>query len=137
MSPDRSATVVPFPTTFSPAVATEADDEPDATEESVAPADHRDWAWVEEWRTGDEPTPWAYGLAVALFAALVVAIAVVVLSAGLAGNPVVAVLVNLVVAAGLVPAIWLSRELPVLRWIGVGAALGVLVGWVAAVGLLG
>ncbi|TKV62302.1 DUF2537 domain-containing protein [Nakamurella flava] len=68
---------------------------------------------------------------------LVVGIAIVVLSDGLSGNPVVAVLVNLLVAAGLVPAIWLSRELPVLRWIGLGAAVGVVAGWITAIGMVG
>lgn len=136
----RIATVVPFPqrpdTIEHPDPAGEGDDgEPDA-DESAGVADHRDWAWVQEWRDGGEPTPWAPGLAVAAFATLVVGIAVVVLSDGLAENTVVAVLVNLLVAAGLVPAIWLSRELPVLRWIGLGAAVGVLGGWVVAIGMV-
>jgi len=59
-----------------------------------------------------------------------------VLSAGLADRPIVAVLVNLLVAGGLAPAIWLSRELPVLRWIAAGATIGVVAGWITAVLLL-
>ena len=59
-----------------------------------------------------------------VFSALVVGVAVWVLAAGLSDRPVVAVLVNLLVAGGLAPAIWLSRGLPVLRWMGAGAAAG-------------
>ena len=99
-------------------------------------AERTDWAWVEEWRAGNEPTPWATGLVLAVFAALVVGVAVWVLAAGLSDRPVVAVLVNLLVAGGLAPAIWLSRGLPVLRWIGAGAAAGIVIGWIAALLML-
>ena len=99
-------------------------------------SDRADWAWVEEWRSGAEPTPWATGLVLTAFCALVVGVAIWVLCAGLADRPVIAVLVNLLVAAGLAPAMWLSRGLPVLRWIAAGAALGVVGGWVAAVLML-
>ncbi|MET0864350.1 MAG: DUF2537 domain-containing protein [Nakamurella sp.] len=98
--------------------------------------DHRDWAWVEEWRSGQEPTPWATGLVLAAFSALVVGVAIWVLCAGLADRPVIAVLINVLVAAGLSPAIWLSKDLPVLRWIAAGAALGVVGGWLAAILML-
>jgi hypothetical protein len=91
----------------------------------------RDWAWVEEWREGGEPTPWGPGLAIAAFTAFLVASAVYVLSTGLSSRPLVAVVVNLVVVAGLCPALWLSRGLPVLRWIAGGAAAGVLAAWVS------
>ena len=40
------------------------------------------------------------------------------------------------VAGGLAPAIWLSRKLPVLRWIAAGATIGVVAGWMTAVLLL-
>lgn len=100
-------------------------------------ADEReDWAWVREWRAGQEPTPWATGVPLAVFAALIVGVAVWVLSAGLADRPVVAVLVNLLVAGGLTPAMWLSRNLPVLRWIAAGAAAGIVIGWVGAILML-
>jgi Protein of unknown function (DUF2537) len=98
--------------------------------------DRADWVWVQEWRAGREPTPWATGLGLTAFSALVVGVAVWVLSAGLADRPIVAVLVNLLVAGGLAPAIWLSRELPVLRWIAAGATIGVVAGWITAVLLL-
>lgn len=89
----------------------------------------RDWAWVEEWREGGEPMPWGPGLAVATFTALLVASAVYVLSSGLSNKPLLAIGVNIVVVAGLCPALWLSRGLPVLRWIAGGAAAGVLAAW--------
>ncbi len=95
-----------------------------------------DWAWVEEWRAAREPAPWASGLALAGFSALVVGVAVWVLSAGLANSPVLAIGVNLLVAGGLAPAMWLSRGLPVLRWIALGSAVGVLAGWVCALTML-
>jgi hypothetical protein len=110
-----------------------ADDQEDLDSD---PADRDDWAWVEEWRSGQEPTPWATGLPLAAFSALIVGVAIWVLSAGLSDRPVVAVLVNLLVAGGLAPAIWLSRGLPVLRWIAAGCAGGVVVGWVSAIMML-
>ena len=91
---------------------------------------------MQEWRAGQEPTPWATGIALAVFSALVVGIAVWVLSAGLADRPVIAVLVNLLVAGGLTPAIWLSRGLPVLRWIAAGTVAGIVIGWVCAILML-
>jgi hypothetical protein len=109
-----------------------AGDDSDAADDT----DRTDWAWVQEWRAGNEPTPWATGLVLTVFTALVVGVAVWVLAAGLSDRPVVAVLVNLLVAGGLTPAIWLSRGLPVLRWIGGGAAAGIVIGWVAAVLML-
>lgn len=95
-----------------------------------------DWPWVAEWRAGGEPTPWVTGLALAIFAALLVGVAGWVLSAGLSDRPIVAVVVNLLVAGGLAPAIWLSRDLPVLRWIAGGTLAGILCGWTAALLML-
>ena len=95
-----------------------------------------DWAWVEEWRAGREPVPWASGLGLAGFSALLVGVAVWVLSAGLAGSPALAIGVNVLVAGGLAPAMWLSRGLPVLRWIALGCAIGVLAGWYCALTML-
>lgn len=116
-----------------PGVASPLDQDQDL---SAAPAEREDWVWVQEWRAGQEPTPWATGIALAVFSALLVGVAVWVLSAGLADRPVIAVLVNLLVAAGLTPAIWLSRGLPVLRWIAGGAAAGIIIGWVSAILML-
>jgi hypothetical protein len=101
-----------------------------------AQSQREEWAWVQEWRAGHEPTPWASGIGLAVFTALVVGVAVWVLSAELADRPVVAIGVNLLVAGGLAPAMWLSRGLPVLRWIAAGAAIGVICGWVSALLML-
>lgn len=89
----------------------------------------RDWAWVEEWREGGEPMPWGPGLAIATFTGFLVASAVYVLCSGLSSRPLVAIGVNVLVVGGLCPALWLSRGLPVLRWIAGGAAAGVLAAW--------
>ena len=94
-------------------------------------SDQRDWAWVEEWREGGEPMPWGPGLAIAAFTGFLVASAVYVLCSGLSARPLVAIGVNIVVVAGLCPALWLSRGLPVLRWIAGGAAAGVLLAWIS------
>lgn len=90
-----------------------------------------DWAWIEEWREGGEPTPWGPGLIISAFVAVLVATAVYVITAGLADRPVFALIANLVVVAGLSPALWLSRGLPVLRWVALGGAAGVVVAWIA------
>lgn len=99
-------------------------------------AGEQDWPWVAEWRASDEATPWATGVPLAAFAALLAGVAIWVLSAGLADRPVLAIVLNLLVAGGLAPAMWLSRRLPVLRWFAVGAAVGVVGGWVAALMML-
>lgn len=119
------------------------DDVPADANGSTAPAGaaeedggREDWVWVREWRAGHEPTPWVTGVPLAVFSAVLVAVAVWVLSAGLSDRPVVAVLVNLLVAGGLTPAMWLSRNLPVLRWIAAGAAAGIVIGWVSAILML-
>ncbi len=102
----------------------------------VAEDESRDWAWVAEWRESGEAPPWATGLPLAAFAAVLAGVAVWVLSAGLAGRPVLAIALNVLVAAGLAPAMWLCREVPVLRWFAAGAAVGVVAGWIAALVML-
>jgi hypothetical protein len=70
-------------------------------------------------------------LALSGFVAFLVASAVYVLCDGLSDHPIVAVGVNVLVAGGLGPALWLSRSLPVLRWIAGGAVLGVVGAWLS------
>jgi hypothetical protein len=91
----------------------------------------RDWAWVEEWRAGGEPTPWVPGIAFAAFVALLIGTAVYVLSSGLRDAPLWAFLSNIVAAAFLAPALWMARRLPVFRWISLGGFVGVIVAWLA------
>ncbi|WP_395728272.1 DUF2537 domain-containing protein [Nakamurella sp.] len=114
--------------------ALRVDDEP--VDDHAVDDEAHEWAWVAEWRDSGEPAPWGTGLPLAAFAALLAAVAIWVLSAGLADRPVLAVALNLLVAGGLVPAMWLSRNLPVLRWFAIGAAVGVVGGWIAALMML-
>ena len=112
---------------------TETEPAPDAWSAPSAPlAERPEWGWVAEWRRSAEPTPWAQGVTLATFSALVIGAAVYVLAAGLADQPLVAVAVNIVVAGGLTPAVWYSRDLPVLRWVGVGAVFGIVAAWIGA-----
>ena len=113
------------------AQAWDTSDEPFRTDEPV------DWAWIEEWRAGGEPVPWGPGLVLSGFAMALVASAVYVLSAGLSDRPIIAIGVNVLVAGGLAPALWLSRSIPVLRWIAGGAAFGVLLAWLSVFVFLG
>ena len=79
-----------------------------------------------------EPTPWVTGLTVTALTAVIVGIALLSLSLGLAtvGTwPVV--LANLLVAAGLAPALWLARATPIWRWVAYGAATGIPLTWLA------
>lgn len=120
-----------------------ASDDPAAPESRLVPneqeqgpdqftdAEPSDWVWVEEWRRGAEPVPWGPGLALAGFITFLVASAIYVLSDGLSDRPIVAIGVNVVVAGGLGPALWLSRGLPVLRWIAAGAVVGLLAAWLS------
>ncbi len=78
-----------------------------------------------------EPTPWATGLTVSAVTAVIVGIALLSLSQGLAAVgfwPVV--LANLLVAAGLTPSMWLARATPIWRWVAYGAAAGILLTWI-------
>lgn len=102
---------------------------------SDGPGRRREWRWVEQARREQMPPPWGPGLVVAAFVGIIVALAIVVLSSGLArnGQGWLAVVVNLVIAGGMAPALWLSRGVPVLRFLAAGAGVGVLVGWFMAI----
>jgi hypothetical protein len=83
-------------------------------------------------RQPGEPTPWATGLAVSAVAAVIVGIALLSLSQGLASNGRgLVVLANLLVAAGLSPSIWLGRATPIWRWVAYGTAAGIALTWIA------
>jgi hypothetical protein len=76
-------------------------------------------------------TPWATGLTVSAFAAVVVVVAMLTLSLGLARtSPWIAVAANLMVAGGLAPSLWLGRNVLVWRWVAYGVAGGIALAWV-------
>lgn len=78
----------------------------------------------------NESKPWATGLAVAGFVAVVTGAMITVLSLGLVRvHPLLAVGLNAVAAGGLAPTLWGWRRTPVLRWLVLGAGTGVLGGW--------
>jgi hypothetical protein len=84
----------------------------------------------------DDATPWATGLTVAAFVAIVTAGAVVVLSTGLIRvHPLLAVGLNLVAVGGLAPTVWGWRATPVLRWFVLGLGVGVAGAWLALLAL--
>lgn len=77
------------------------------------------------------PTPWATGLTISAIVGVIVAIALTVVSLGLSEvNVFVAVAVNLGVAAGFAPSIWLGRNVLVWRWVAFGGAAGIVGAWV-------
>ncbi len=83
-----------------------------------------------------EPTPWATGLTVAAFVAAVTGAAVVVLSMGLVRvHPLLAVGLNFVAVGGLAPTVWGWRTVPVVRWLALGAGVGVAAAWASLLAL--
>ena len=84
----------------------------------------------------DDSTPWGTGLTVSAFVAAVTAAAIVVLSIGMTRvNPIVSIALNLVAVGGLAPTLWGWRRVPVRRWLVLGAAVGVAVGWTTLLAL--
>jgi len=84
----------------------------------------------------DDSTPWGTGLTVSAFVAAVTAATIVVLSIGMTRvNPVVSIALNLVAVGGLAPTLWGWRRVPVRRWLVLGAAVGVAVGWATLLAL--
>ncbi|MEU3274716.1 DUF2537 domain-containing protein [Saccharomonospora sp. NPDC006951] len=80
----------------------------------------------------DEKTPWGTGLTVAGFLAVFVAVAMLALANALATETTdwVAVGAGVVVTAGLAPSLWLGRSVPIVRWVVLGAAAGVVAAWI-------
>lgn len=78
------------------------------------------------------PTPWGTGLMISAVIAAIVAITLVVVSQGLADvSGFLAVFVNIAIAAGFAPSIWLGRHVPVWRWVAYGTAAGLVASWIA------
>jgi hypothetical protein len=86
-----------------------------------------------------DPTPWGTGTAVAVFFAVLVALADIVLARAFAGAfGLLWLPANLLVTAGTTPSLWLAREVPFWRWPALGAAAGIAVAWIVLLlGLLG
>jgi len=81
-----------------------------------------------------EPTPWATGLTVSAFAAVVVLAAVVTLVRGLAEVTwLLGALGLIMVTGGLAPSIWLARHTPLWRWVGFGVAAGIALSWISVI----
>lgn len=75
-------------------------------------------------------------MTVAGFVAAATSVAVVVLSLGLIRvHPLLAVGLNVVAAGGLAPTLWGWRRTPVVRWLVLGAGVGVAIAWLALVAM--
>ena len=61
------------------------------------------------------------------FTALVIACG----AAMIAVHPVLAAVVNVIVAVGVAPSLWQWRAVPVWRWVVYGAVAGTIVSWIA------
>lgn len=85
------------------------------------------------------PTPWATGLALSGFFAVLFAIGDVVLCRAFSeAFGMLWVPANLLVGLGLAPSLWLVRRTPLWRWPALGAAVGLGAAWVVLLlGLLG
>jgi Protein of unknown function (DUF2537) len=86
-----------------------------------------------------EPTPWATGLAVSAFTAVLVAVGDVALSRAFAeAFGLLWVPANMLVALGLAPSLHLLRHAPFWRWPALGTAAGLVAAWVVLLlGMLG
>lgn len=80
----------------------------------------------------DARTPWATGLMVAGFAAALSGAGVAACGVAMAAvHPLLALVVNVLVAVGIAPTLWQWRAVPVWRWAVFGVAAGVVAGWIA------
>ncbi|GAA0931160.1 DUF2537 domain-containing protein [Pseudonocardia zijingensis] len=83
-------------------------------------------------RTDDaEPTPWATGLTISAFTAVVVVVGDVAVSSAFAeAFGLLWVPANILVAIGLAPSLHLLRFTPFWRWPAIGTAAGLVIAWV-------
>lgn len=82
-------------------------------------------------RTPGEPTPWATGLTVSAFIAATVLLGMLSVSYALARETSgwLAAAATVLISGGLAPSLWLGRAVPVLRWVCLGAAVGLIASW--------
>ncbi|MFE6924958.1 DUF2537 domain-containing protein [Nocardia sp. NPDC057663] len=86
------------------------------------------------YRAQPDSVPWVAGCTVVVLVAVLGAVAVYAFGAALATvHPLLAVAVNLVAAIGVAPTAWRWRFTPVVRWVLAGAAIGVVLGWLAVI----
>lgn len=79
-------------------------------------------------------TPWFTGIALAVFSAAFVTVAMVTFATELAEIDVfISVLLSVMVAAGLAPTLWRMRRRPVWRWFVYGTMVGIPAGWIGAI----
>jgi hypothetical protein len=79
-----------------------------------------------------EPVPWLTGLTVAAATLGLLLITMVTLASTLAEtNVLLALGSNIVVTGGLLPSVWLVRRQPVWRWVALGVAVALVLGWLA------
>lgn len=80
----------------------------------------------------DATTPWATGLLVTFFVGVVVVVAMLALATTLSDalGGWVALAGAVVLTAGLGPSLWLGRRLLIVRWVVLGAAVGIGLSWV-------
>ncbi|GAB3870099.1 DUF2537 domain-containing protein [Kibdelosporangium lantanae] len=84
-----------------------------------------------------EPTPWGTGITVSVMVALVTVAAVLTLAVTLSETGwVLALGANIVVTAGLAPSVWLARRVVVWRWVALGVASGLALGWIGLIFVL-
>lgn len=77
------------------------------------------------------PTPWATGMPIAVFAAILVTMGDVALSRAFAeAFGLLWVPANLLVGLGLAPSLYLLRSVPFWRWPAMGTAAGLVIAWV-------
>jgi hypothetical protein len=84
-----------------------------------------------------EPTPWLTGLTVSVLVAVVALSAVLTLAVTLSEtNAILAIGANVIVTAGLTPSIWLARRVLIWRWVALGVATGLVLGWIGLIFIL-
>jgi hypothetical protein len=79
-----------------------------------------------------EPVPWLTGLTVSAFSMALLLIAMLTLAATLVDtNVLLGIASNIVFTAGLLPSVWLLRRQLIWRWVALGAAAALVLGWLA------